>query len=137
MTDKEWERKQYAEKWKPAYDAWIVHYPFTTENLDGEIWLPIPYCNDYHMSTFGRVKSCKHKKPKILTPQLNPNGYLHVTLSKNGKQKMFSIHVLVGKIFIPNPENKPMVDHRFGMKLDCSVENLRWATPAENNEYCI
>ena len=136
MTKKERARKKFEEVYKPAYAAFIKLYPFTTESLEGEIWLPIPYCDDYHCSNFGRIKSFKYNTPRIMTPSLNGNGYLFVCLCKNGKQKLLRIHVLVGKLFIPNPENKPEVNHvysRFSNHVDC----LEWATGKENMEHAF
>ena len=138
MKDKERarRRKKFEEDYKPAYDAFIALYPFTLENLDGEIWLPIPDFEGYHGSNFGRVKSFHKGKVKILKP-LFLNKYLAVQLSTGGKKKFRHVHRLGAQLFIPNPDNLPQGDHRFGMKFDCSVWNLRWATQAQNNQYAF
>lgn len=60
-----------------------------------------------------------------------------VGLRKNNKLKGASIHRLVAKAFIPNPENKKTVNHKNGNKLDNRVQNLEWATQSENNLHCI
>ncbi|MBQ6298277.1 MAG: HNH endonuclease [Selenomonadaceae bacterium] len=135
MTDKEYWRRRYEEEIKPAYDEFIKLYPFTTDDLDSEIWLPIPDYENYHGSNWGRVKSFWGKEPKILKPTLTRRGYLRVVLYKDGKQKTFLVHVLVARLFIPNPDNLPEVDHRYGMKFDNYVGNLRWATRNENIRY--
>ena len=63
-------------------------------------------------------------------PRLGCYGYLSVTIPY---RKECLIHRLVAEAFIPNPENKPAVDHIDGNKTNNRVENLRWATPKENN----
>ena len=60
-------------------------------------------------------------------------GYLSVTIPTISYSKNCSIHRLVAEAFIPNPENKPAVDHINGNKTNNRVENLRWVTIKENN----
>ena len=104
-------------------------------SLPSEKWRWIKnYEGIYMISTKGRFASFKRGRVTILNPHLN-NGYLQVTLCKNGKCKMGLIHRLVAEAFIPNPENKPEVDHRDTNKTNNCVENLRWATEKENYQY--
>lgn len=64
----------------------------------------------------------------------NSGGYKAVTLWKDGKPyQRWLVHRLVATAFIPNPDNKPFVDHINGDKIDNRVENLRWATQKENS----
>ena len=62
-------------------------------------------------------------------PGLNGWGYLQVSV---GSCKTVSVHRLVARAFIPNPENKPCVDHINGNRLDNRIENLRWVSHKEN-----
>ncbi|MBR3499726.1 MAG: HNH endonuclease [Selenomonadaceae bacterium] len=132
-----WEKRR-AENCRPAYDALMKFYPFTLEDLEGEQWEDIPnYEGIYQISTFGRVKSFCGGVCKILKPQFVPKGYLRIELNLHGKAKKFFIHCLVARTFIPNPENKPQANHRDGVKLNCHVSNLEWATGAENQRHAL
>ena len=53
-------------------------------------------------------------------------------MTDDNKQKWFRVHRLVAEVFIPNPENKPYVDHINGNREDNSIDNLRWCTQKEN-----
>lgn len=83
----------------------------------------------YQITDDGRVWSIKWKR--YLRPS-TATGYSRVTLCKNGNHDTVSIHQLVAEAFIPNPENKPVVDHINTIKTDNRVVNLRWSTPPEN-----
>lgn len=85
----------------------------------------------YSISSDGRVFS--KRRGKCLQPKKSQAGYLRVGLACNGKIKMMSVHRLVALAFIPNPENKPTVNHINEIKTDNRVENLEWATNAEQN----
>lgn len=109
-----------------------------------EIWLPIKgFEGVYEVSNMGQIRSkdriINHptgkavKRGSILRQfEHSKNGYMYVSLCKDGKPKSYLVHRLVAEAFIPNPENKPCVDHINGIRTDCRVENLRWVTHEEN-----
>lgn len=99
-----------------------------------EIWKDIKdFEGLYQVSNLGRVKSLKLNRELIMKPTKEVNGYLTINLTNNdGKHKKFLIHRLVVEAFIPNPDNKPQVDHINTDTTDNRVENLRWVTPMEN-----
>ena len=66
---------------------------------------------------------------------LMENGYHRVVLSKHNKSHNFLVHRLVAQAFIPNPDNKPCVNHKDLNRENNSVENLEWVTYKENNNY--
>ena len=68
-----------------------------------------------------------------MKPILNDNtGYYRIGLNKDGKRKFLSLHRLIALAYIPNPDNKPVIDHINRNRLDNRIENLRWATRSEN-----
>ena len=116
------------------------------QNKDGvpqEEWRPIvEYEGLYEVSNLGHVRSyvphtLRLKGAPIQLKPIIVAGYACVNLYKrvDGKrvQKMFKIHRLVAQAFIPNPDNKPCIDHINTDKLDNSVDNLKWCDHKENN----
>lgn len=97
-----------------------------------EIWKDIKgYEGLYQISNYGRVWSIR--KQKYLKGDKNSAGYLRVLLTaKNGKTKREFIHRLVALAFIPNPENKPQVNHIDANIENNKAENLEWNTSKEN-----
>lgn len=87
----------------------------------------------YEVSDTGEVKSLR--KNIILKPQSNRDGYLLVMLSKNGISKGYSVHRLVAKAFIDNPQNKPEINHIDEDKTNNHVSNLEWCTHLDNSRY--
>jgi hypothetical protein len=93
-----------------------------------EIWKSIKgYEGLYEVSNLGNVKRKGFELKKI-----DRNGYYRVCLQKNKKRNWRSINRLVAEAFIPNPENKPQVNHINAIKTDNRVENLEWTTGIEN-----
>lgn len=89
----------------------------------------------YRVSDKGEVFS--QITNKVLRPSKHRCGYLQVVLSKNGQLHYVTVHRLVAKAFIPNPENKRQVNHKDGNKENNSVDNLEWYTSQENIVHCI
>ena len=111
-----------------------------------EVWKDIKgYEGLYQVSNKGRVKSLDRYANNNGTLQFRPERILKqniqkvgrsrrctVTLSKESKIKRIRVHRLVAEAFIPNPENKPQIDHIDTNMENNNVENLRWVTPKEN-----
>ena len=87
---------------------------------------------DYNIYPDGDLLSFHKSKTTLVKPYKEKIGYMTVSLYKNGKGKKFLFHRLLATAFIPNPENKPYIDHINGIKDDNRLENLRWVTPSEN-----
>lgn len=139
MTDNErsYRNKRY-EKYRLMYAAIMSCYPFTIEDLEGEIWKDIEFGNGrYKISSYGRIKSFFNGITKILKPALEKCGYFYIQLNYNGKHRDLKIHRLVAEAFIPNPENKKTVNHIDGNKMNNFVNNLEWATYKENNLHAL
>ena len=113
-----------------------------------EIWKDISgFEGLYQISNLGRIKSLPRYKQlygkKVFVPECirkfgyDKDGYYIIPLNKNGKKYMRRVHRLVAQAFIPNPENKPVIDHINCDIKDNRVENLRWATVVENNNFTI
>ena len=92
----------------------------------------------YQISNLGNVKSFKNPKEEvILGKRKHHKGYIETMLCEKSKQYIFKVHRLVAIAFIPNPENKPTVNHEDGDKLNNNDWNLKWSTYAENNAHAV
>lgn len=110
-----------------------------------EIWKDIKgYEGKYMVSSFGRIKSlqrivlrsnsigCLPLKERMIKIIPDPNNYLRAAFCRNGETKTIRIHRLVAESFLPNPFNKPQVNHKDGNRQNNNVENLEWCTQSEN-----
>lgn len=91
-----------------------------------ERWKPAPNHPRYAVSTMGRCRN--EQTGKILNPYDDGRGYLRVKIDGRCER----LHILVATAFIPNPENKPIVNHKHGKKHDCRASQLEWVTASEN-----
>ena len=91
----------------------------------------------YQVSNLSRVRSLNYNKTGQIKElsYAKRRGYLGVTLYKNGKPKTFTVHRLVARMFIPNPNNYPQVNHKDENKINNNVSNLEWCTVLYNNCY--
>jgi hypothetical protein len=115
-----------------------------------EFWLTIPNWDGlYQASSLGRIRSLPRKKirphpknpkknqersygGKVLSPKLNKNGYLAVSLYRNNKGKTIEIHRLVCMAFTKSEPQKMDVNHINGIRLDNRPNNLEWMTRKQN-----
>lgn len=113
-----------------------------------EVWKDIPnYEGLYQLSNLGNARSLNRyvnhsknpnfkvlKKGKTLSLCIGSNGYINLILSKNNKTTTKSLHKLIAKMFLPNPNNYPCVNHINGIKTDNRVENLEWCSFSHNSK---
>lgn len=88
---------------------------------------------DRHHKTFR--KTLRLTKSHPMRKQDNRRGYFFVCAKENGRRKNLTIHRLVAEAFIPNPENKPEVNHIDGNPHNNHVSNLEWVTSSENRKH--
>lgn len=109
-----------------------------------EMWKTLRYHNEiynnYEVSTFGNIRSKTVNKNRSL--HLDRSGYVCVSVycgTNNGKKilKNIKVHVAVASTFIENYDNKPTVNHKDGNKSNNYLENLEWATYAEQTQHYL
>ena len=102
----------------------------------------------YEVSSCGKIRSvnrvitksdgrCTYMIGKELKTQVDKNGYVRVRLSHRGEKVTLKMHREVAIVFLPNPENKPQVNHKDGNKQNNNVANLEWCDNSENQIHAI
>ena len=113
-------------------------------DLEGEVWRDVKDWETYfQVSNMGRVRqnpeypylSGKSYPGRLTTLHPTSKGYLRVFLRRDGVIKVYPVHRLVGFAFIPNPDNKPQINHKNFKKDDNRVANLVWCTGQENVDH--
>lgn len=104
-----------------------------------EIWKDVPgYEGLYKVSNLGNVLSLNYRrtrKAKLLKLLKRANGYCYVELSKNGVTRKINVHCLVAKVFVPNPNNYPIINHKDENPSNNCFDNLEWCSYSYNTNY--
>ena len=88
----------------------------------------------YFISSCGKVCNIHYKE---LRPHPDKDGYLKVRLWDGVRYHNRFVHRLVAQVFVPNPMNKPQVNHKDGNKKNNNIDNLEWVTQSENMRHCF
>ena len=88
------------------------------------------------VSDLGRVRS-NLRDGRILKTQKDNKGYQRLRMTIRREKRSFKLHRLVAQAFVPNPENKPQVNHIDGNKDNNAASNLEWVTNRENAQHAI
>jgi hypothetical protein len=102
--------------------------------LNGAHLCPILGHPTYYVSRQGQVYSAHTDR---ILKDSNCAGYRNVGLAVNGRSKKFKVHRLVALAFLPNPQNKPDVNHKDGNKANNCLGNLEWCTEKENVQHAV
>jgi len=117
------------------------------ESIEGEVWLPVKgFESSYSISNMGRLKRLSGQikragwydlnlQEKLINPSKDRKGYLLTFLTQNRNRTKVYIHRLVAIHFVPNPHNKPDVNHKQGVKDDNRYTELEWVTHSENMKH--
>ena len=94
------------------------------------VWKTIDEFPNYLISNQGDVKN--KRTEYIKKPGVEKRGYVVFSMEKEGKLYLRTQHIMLARTFIPNPLNKPYVNHKDGNKQNNSIDNLEWVTAREN-----
>ena len=103
----------------------------TDAERKSDMWKQIDEFQNYEISDRGEVRNIQ--SGKVLKPWIGVGGYVYINLTNgHGKPMPKRLHRLVAKAFVPNPYNKPQVNHKDGDKTNNCADNLEWVTKSEN-----
>lgn len=110
---------------------WDIYY-------QTEVWQPAPFGFwDYQVSCYGNVRSLKKGSPVLLKQSRDSDGYPVVGLFKDNKQTKFKAHRLLAIVYIPNPDNLPVVNHLDHVRDHNFIWNVEWTTERENTSHAF
>ena len=115
------------------YDKTISYEKETMDNI--EIWKPVLFNTLYEVSSLGNFRNSKTKRQKTFNIEALKSTQSRVRVNiKNTIKKGsgFYLHRVIAMTFIPNPQNKPYVNHIDSDKTNNKLENLEWVTQKEN-----
>ena len=101
--------------------------------MENEIWVDVTgYEGLYRVSNLGGFLQLKNNKQDYKKTE---GQYQQVVLVKNKESKTTPLHRVVALMFVPNPNNKPIINHINGIKSDNRADNLEWCTYSENTKH--
>lgn len=113
---------------------------FKHDTLIGELWRDVKGLEGrYTVSSHGRVRSLRNRTSygRLRKLWINQDGYAYCAYKQDGKMVKFAVHRAVAEAFLPNTENKPVVNHKDSNPSNNHVDNLEWATVKENVHHAI
>lgn len=99
------------------------------------IFTKIKSLPNFEVSECGVIRNAKTKHVK--SQYISSTGYYMISVTCNGRSKPKRVHRIIAEVFIPNPDNKPDVNHKDGNKLNNSISNLEWVTHSENMKHAF
>jgi hypothetical protein len=122
-----------------------------SKKIKKETWKKVDGYENYEISNYGNLRSLDNvvhfirigkphtvfKKGMLRNKEMCKNGYVRYSLCVGNKKVQFSAHRLVAKAFIPNPKNKPDINHKDSNRGNNFVGNLEWATEKENIQHAL